>query len=346
MPCAAVDLFCGIGGLTRGLEDAGINVVAGIDIEAECQYAYEENNHARFIQKDIVDMPPQEIEKLYPSNTDMRILAGCAPCQPFSKYTKRYRKNGYNDEKWRLLYSFGRLAKHVMPDVITMENVPELEKTNVFSDFLSTLEECGYHVIYTVVYCPDYGVPQSRKRLVLLASLHGDIEIPRKTHEGHYRTVRDAIGELPRLSAGQTDANDPMHTATALSKRNLQRIQQSVPGGTWRDWTEELQLACHKKQTGRTYPSVYGRMQWDMPSPTITTQFYGYGNGRFGHPEQDRAISFREGAILQSFPKDYRFFASASISNRRLLGTQIGNAVPVLLGKAIGESIIDHIRRY
>ena len=192
MPCAAVDLFCGIGGLTRGLEDAGINVVAGIDIEAECQYAYEENNHARFIQKDIVDMPPQEIEKLYPSNTDMRILAGCAPCQPFSKYTKRYRKNGYNDEKWRLLYSFGRLAKHVMPDVITMENVPELEKTNVFSDFLSTLEECGYHVIYTVVYCPDYGVPQSRKRLVLLASLHGDIEIPRKTHEGHYRTVRDA----------------------------------------------------------------------------------------------------------------------------------------------------------
>lgn len=346
MPYAAIDLFCGVGGLTKGLEQAGINVIAGIDFEPNCQYAYEENNNARYIQKDITTVTATELQTLYPDGVDIHILAGCAPCQPFSKYTLRYRKEGYQDEKWRLLYSFGQLAKQTRPEIIAMENVPELEKTKVFSDFLAELEQCGYHIAHQVVYCPDYGIPQRRKRLVLLASLLGEISLIPATHTpDSYVTVREAIGDLPPLIAGSTDPNDLMHSSTLLSEKNLKRIRQSVPGGTWREWDKELLLKCHKKSTGKTYPSVYGRMLWDEPSPTITTQFYGYGNGRFGHPEQDRALSLREGAILQSFPRDYKFIKSTSILNKRQLGLQIGNAVPVHLGEIIGISILNHIRR-
>lgn len=347
MSYAAVDLFCGVGGLTKGLEQAGINVVAGIDFEPSCQYAYETNNNAKFVQRDITTITLEELVALYPEHLDIHILAGCAPCQPFSKYTQRYRKTGYKDEKWRLLYSFGALAKGIRPEVIAMENVPELAKTSVFNDFINELEKCGYHISFTIVYCPDYGVPQSRRRLVLLASALGEIGLIPATHTpGNYVTVKDAIGDLPPLIAGSTDPSDLMHSATALSEQNLKRIRQSVQGGTWRDWDKELQLKCHKKKSGKTYPSVYGRMSWNAPSPTITTQFYGYGNGRFGHPEQDRALSLREGATLQSFPKDYKFISSTDILNKHKLGLQIGNAVPVRLGEVIGMSIIEHIRRY
>jgi DNA (cytosine-5)-methyltransferase 1 len=135
-----------------------------------------------------------------------------------------------------------------------------------------------------------------------------------------------------------------MHQSSKLSETNLRRIRQSTPGGTWRDWTSDLQLTCHQKDTGRSYPSVYGRMYWDEPSPTITTQFYGLGNGRFGHPEQDRALSLREGAILQSFPPDYAFVQDAQHFKIKKLGIQIGNAVPVELGRAIGQSILQHLQ--
>ena len=347
MTYAAIDLFCGVGGLTKGLEQAGINVVAGIDFEPSCQYAYEKNNNAKFIQRDITTLTPKELGALYPDNLDIHILAGCAPCQPFSKYTQRYRKDGYKDEKWRLLYSFGSLAKAICPQIIAMENVPELKKTTIFTDFTKELQKCGYHVFYQIVYCPDYGIPQSRRRLVFLASLLGEISLLPATHTpDNYVTVKEAIGNLPLLVAGMTDPDDLLHSATALSEKNLKRIRQSIPGGTWRDWDKELQLKCHKKSSGKTYPSVYGRMLWDAPSPTITTQFYGYGNGRFGHPAQDRALSLREGAILQSFPKDYKCISPTDILNKRKLGLQIGNAVPVRLGKVIGLSIIEHIRRY
>lgn len=168
MDYAAVDLFCGIGGLTNGLQKANVNVLAGIDFEGSCRFAYETNNKSRFIQRDITTVTPDEIRELYPEGTKIRILAGCAPCQPFSKYTQRYRKDGYKDEKWRLLYSFAELAKSVLPEIVAMENVPELAATTVFSDFVRELEQCGYHVDHKVVFCPDYGVPQSRKRLVII----------------------------------------------------------------------------------------------------------------------------------------------------------------------------------
>ncbi len=155
-----------------------------------------------------------------------------------------------------------------------------------------------------------------------------------------------AIAHLPPIQAGETNKKDPLHQSCSLSPKNIERIKHSKPGGTWRDWNSKLTVSCHKKESGKTYPSVYGRMEWDKPSPTITTQFYGYGNGRFGHPEQDRAISFREGAILQSFPEDYVFADFNHSINKREIGIHIGNAVPVELGRAIGLSIINHLKEY
>ncbi len=344
MPYSAVDLFCGIGGLTKGLELAGINVVAGLDFEESCQYAYEQNNNAQFIHADITTVSANDLEQLYPEGHN-KILVGCAPCQPFSKYTHRYRKDGYKDDKWRLLYYFSALVESINPEIVAMENVPELKNTTTFKDFKKKLVDLGYSVDSSVVYCPDYGVPQNRKRLVLIASRLGNIKLidPLFTKD-KYLTVRDAIGTLPALKSGETDGNDPVHTCTKLNPLNLKRIEASVPGGTWRDWPLELQLKCHKKNSGKSYPSVYGRMLWDEPSPTITTQFYGYGNGRFGHPEQNRALSLREGALLQSFPTNYKFSNENGVLNTRKLGVQIGNAVPVELGRAIGISIEKHIK--
>jgi DNA (cytosine-5)-methyltransferase 1 len=341
---AAIDLFCGIGGLTHGLKMAGINVVAGVDINHACKYAYEKNNDAIFINKSILDISSDELLNLYPKNA-IKILVGCAPCQPFSKYTQRYRKDGHKDDKWKLLYYFGELIEKVLPEIVSMENVPELIHEEVFNDFTSKLKKIGYYVSSSIAYCPDYGVPQSRKRLVLLASRLSDIKLIEPLYKKeNYRTVRDVIGGLPPIADGECNDKDIMHQASKLSQINKERIKQSVEGGSWRDWDEKLQLSCHKKTTGKSYPSVYGRMCWDAPSPTITTQFYGYGNGRFGHPEQNRALSLREGALLQSFPLNYEFIEDGKQFNKKELGIHIGNAVPVQLGRAIGISIKEHFQ--
>lgn len=347
-------MFCGVGGLTKGLELSGLNVVAGLDFDDTCRYAYEANNNSRFLHRDITTVKGEDIEGLYPDG-HVKVLVGCAPCQPFSKLTKRYRKEEkekgregdqwQSDNKWRLLYSFANIVRHVLPEVLSMENVPELRNEQVFLDFVNTLNSLGYQVSHQIVFCPDYGVPQSRKRLVLLASRLGEITLIEPTYlPENYRTVRDAIGALPPIAGGIPDAYDPLHNAARLSNTNLERIQQSVQGGTWHDWDDRLKLKCHKKKTGQTYASIYGRMCWDSPSPTITTQFYGYGNGRFGHPEQNRALSMREGALLQSFPPDYVFYDYETVFSRREVGIHIGNAVPVELGRAIGISIIKHLR--
>lgn len=333
----AVDLFCGVGGLTYGLQKAGISVVAGIDIDVSCKYAYTHNNNCTFIHKNVEDITAKEIGFLL-QGADVKILVGCAPCQPFSNHQKdKQNRSKHND--WKLLYQFGRLVRETHPHIVSMENVPELKKEKVFKDFVATLESLNYIVNYQVINVANYGVPQRRKRLILLASLHNEIKLIDTTHQKHL-TVRDAIGNLPRISAGETNMNDSLHISSALSPINLERIQHSVPGGSWHDWPKRLVVNCHKKEGGKTYTSVYGRMKWDDFSPTITTQFISYGTGRFGHPEQDRAITLREGAILQSFPPDYQFLpCNASVSIRKI-ARHIGNAVPPRLGEIIGESII------
>ncbi|HIR89830.1 MAG TPA: DNA cytosine methyltransferase [Candidatus Fimimorpha faecalis] len=346
MNCVAVDLFCGIGGLTYGIRKAGIVVAAGIDIDPTCQYAYEENNKSIFINKAVEEIKKEEIESYYPKGC-IKILMGCAPCQPFSNYSLRYTKEGPKDEKWRLLYYFSDLVKKIQPEIISMENVPQLVKRKVFDDFVESLNNEGYYVSWKIVNCADYGVPQNRNRLVLLASKLGDISLIEPLYnQKNYITVKDAIGKLPKIKDGECSKTDALHRASKLSKINKRRIKESVPGGTWKDWDESLQLLCHKKSTGQGYCSVYGRMEWEKPSPTITTQFYGYGNGRFGHPEQDRALSMREGAILQSFPPEYKFIDMNHPQTNRQIGIHIGNAVPVKLGEAIGKSILKHLEMY
>jgi DNA (cytosine-5)-methyltransferase 1 len=193
------------------------------------------------------------------------------------------------------------------------------------------------------VRCADFGVPQTRRRLVVLASLHGKIVL--KSGTTATRTVRDAIGGLERIKAGESSKRDRLHRSAELSPINLARIRASKPGGTWRDWNVEIVASCHRKKTGRSFRSVYGRMKWTEPSPTITTQFFKFGTGRFGHPDQDRAISLREGAILQTFPKRYRFARRGDAIAFEKLGRLIGNAVPVKLGEAIGRSIRAHLEK-
>jgi len=339
-----VDLFCGVGGLTHGLLLSGLNVLAGIDIDATCKYAYETNNQSKFIEADVYALPSKIISDIFPQNA-IQILVGCAPCQPFSRYTHRYRKDGQYGNRWQLLYAFVEKIKDIKPDIISMENVPGLSENSVFADFINTLISLNYNISWSIAYCPDYGVPQKRKRLVLLASNLGKIKlIEPKYNSKTYLTVKDAIGGLPPLEAGQSFNEDSLHWSAKLSKINIKRIKQSRPNGTWRDWDDSLRLDCHKKESGSTFPSVYGRMAWDEPAPTITTQFFGYGNGRFGHPEQNRALSIREGAILQSFPPNYAFLPDDAQASKRELGIHIGNAVPVNLGRAIGESIQNHIK--
>ena len=344
MSIKAVDLFCGVGGLTHGLQLAGLNVVAGIDIDASCKYSYEVNNNAKFIESDVSQIP-SKIIKDYLDKSEVRVLVGCAPCQPFSKYTHRYRKEGRVGNKWKLLYAFADKICDVRPHIVSMENVPQLENDAVFYEFLQVLKDLGYYSSHSIVYCPDYGVPQSRKRLVLLASMYGDIKIiDPMFRPDEYLTVKDAISSLPPIEAGGSLEADSLHHSAKLSDVNICRIQASKPGGTWRDWDDSLKLQCHGKKSGKTYASVYGRMSWDKPSPTITTQFYGYGNGRFGHPEQNRALSIREGAILQSFPPNYKFVPENHPIKMQDVGMKIGNAVPVELGRAIGLSILDHLQ--
>jgi len=338
-----VDLFCGAGGLTHGLVDAGVRVVAGVDFDEACKHPYEANHeHVAFHQYDVAKLEASEVERWF-GDASVRVLAGCAPCQPFSSYSNRYDTVG--TERWRLLNHFGRLVKEVEPDIVTMENVPTVTKHAVFDKFVATLQGQGYAVWYDVIDCADYGLPQRRRRTVLLASLHGAIRL-REPEASLTETVEGVLKGLPVIRHGGSDAADPLHASARLSPLNLERIKASKPGGSWRDWPKHLVAECHRKDTGRKYPSVYGRMSWDEPAPTLTTQFYGFGSGRFGHPSQARGLSLREGAILQGFPQDYSFVAKGEPIQFKVLGRLIGNAVPVDLGRIIGESILKHVKKH
>lgn len=345
MKINAIDLFCGVGGLTYGIQQAGINVVAGFDFEESCRFAYEKNNNSKFIHKDIKKIEDGELLSYYPEDTEIKVLIGCAPCQPFSAYSHRYKDSNSRKEKMDLLDYFGKQIQLVKPDIVSMENVPQLVHEEIFKRFICLLEKEGYKVSFKIAFAPAYGIPQNRKRLLLLASKFGEIEFQKELSEENYPTVRQAISKLPKLKSGETDPKDPLHRARKLSDLNLNRIKSSKPGGTWRDWDKSLLPNCYKKKSGESYGSVYGRLEWDKPSSTITTQFPGYGNGRFGHPEQDRAISLREGAVLQSFPNNYQFIEDENKYSTHKIAMQIGNAVPPKLGEIIGTSIINHLRK-
>ena len=341
-----VDLFCGIGGLSYGLKCKGMKILAGYDLDWTCKYAYETNTGGIFNYRDVKTIKGQEINKLYSKKGNViRVLAGCAPCQPFSSYA--FKNKDKDKEKYDLLYEFGRLVDEVRPDIVTMENVTQIVNFKlkpVLQDFIDQLRSLDYKVDVRRVYCPDYGIPQTRKRLVLVASRFGDIELIPPTHtKANYVTVRDTIEHLPPLLSGEADPTDPLHRCIALTPINMKRIQATPYGGSWHDWPEYLILDCHKKKAGKTYGSVYGRMEWDKPAPTMTTQCTGLGNGRFGHRDQNRAISVREAALIQTFPQTYKFFQDEGDVSITIASRYIGNAVPPKLGEVIAQSIISHI---
>jgi DNA (cytosine-5)-methyltransferase 1 len=341
---STVDLFCGAGGLTHGFEQAGLPVKAGYDIDPACKFPYEHNNKAEFRLKNVEDVCGSELAEYF-SNSSINILVGCTPCQPFSTYSRRYRDK--IPPKWKLLQDFSRLIQDCKPEIISMENVLQLKDSPVFYDFICRLKDLNYFLEFHEVNCLSYGIPQTRKRLVLLASKFGKIELIPPTHTpDNYETVRKTIQHLEPLRAGQASKTDRLHQCSKLSELNLHRIRASKPGGTWRDWNENLRAKCHAKESGKTYPGVYGRMEWDKPSPTITTQCFGFGNGRFGHPEQDRAISLREAALLQTFPLKYEFVEPDEPVVFARIGRLVGNAVPVKLGQVIAESILNHIKKF
>lgn len=338
MTIEAIDLFCGVGGLTCGLRSAGVRVHAGYDIDVACRYSYEANNDAEFVERSVADLTGEELASWF-SPGAIRLLAGCAPCQPFSTMAN---STGKKDErKWGLLGAFARLVRELEPELVTMENVPRVTNHEPYRGFIDTLESLGYFIDARRIRCADYGIPQERRRFVLVASRLGPISIPEKI--GPVLTVRDAIGHLPPLEAGESDAADPLHKARSLTPLNLRRIRASRPGGTWEDWPEELRAPCHVAATGKSFRSVYARMSWERPSPTITTQSHNFGTGRFGHPEQDRGISLREAAILQSFPDDYRFVPQGSVAHFATTSRMIGNAVPPKLGEVIGREFVKHV---
>lgn len=342
---AAVDLFCWVGGLTRGLQDVGIDVVAGIDLDESCEFAYAANNRGIFITADVTQITGADLAKLYPKGA-IRVLAGCAPCQPFSQLTRKDKttdveKTAAGDNRHSLLQHFGRLVDELRPSIVTMENVPNVRSEGVFDEFLQTLTRLKYKVEHKVINCADYGIPQSRRRFVLLATKKKAIKLPARS--GKRETLASAIQGLEPLEAGEASKTDPLHKARSLTPTNLQRIRESVPGGSWDDWEDDLKLSCHKTEGGKTYRAVYGRMSWDKPASTITTQFFNIGTGRFGHPTQDRAVSLREGALIQTFPKRYKFAPAGVEPTFLSVGRHIGNAVPVKLGRVIGEAILNSV---
>ncbi len=350
---SVIDLFCGVGGLTHGLVDKGFKVVAGIDIDNSCKYAFEQNNKgAKFYPDNISELRAEQLDALFIKDRK-KILVGCAPCQPFSLYNKK-RKNIseiIEDDKWKLLDSFADLIISTQPDIISMENVLSLRIFNngsVLANFKEKLIENGYKISDFDVNVQDYGVPQRRKRLVLFGTKYQkEIELIKPTHtKGKYKTVKQALEGIPKLENGGTDPNDKLHHCRLLGDLNLRRIKATREGGFWREWSDDLKLECHKKEGGKSFRSVYGRMSWDDVAPTMTTYCIGLGNGRFGHPEEDRAISLREAAIFQDFPKTYDFIDPKLTFSASSLARQIGNAVPVGLGKVIGESIKRHLEEH
>ncbi len=335
----AFDFFCGAGGLTRGLLDAGIDVVAGFDIDERCKETYELNNpHAKFFGEDIKAITVEKLKVLSKGTpfSDM-LFAGCAPCQPFSQQ----RKGDNKTSDVTLLLDFGELIRKCKPGFVLAENVPGMAKVKGFSTFkrfLSILSECKYEYIYDTLDAKRYGVPQTRRRLVLIAALNTIPTLPQPKYGPGllpYKTVHKSISHFPAIDAGQNHAETPNHVAAAITDVNINRLKHTPHnGGDRRNWPKPLWLKCHKGDYGG-HTDVYGRMFWESPAPTLTGKCTSISNGRYGHPEQDRAISLREAAALQSFPDGYEFKGL-----KTHISLQIGNAVPVRLAEELGKHIL------
>lgn len=341
------DFFAGCGGASRGFQAAGMEISFALDHDADARKSFEANfSGVHFESADIRNVSVETVRlRVDKERPNPVLFSGCAPCQPFTKQnTERPRLD--QDERVPLLSHFAHFVEGCRPDIVFVENVPGLQNldsdSQPFGGFLSRLKAAGYKMDYRPVKLAKYGIPQSRRRLVFVGSRHGAIHLPDETHgpgtpNERYDTVRDWISHLPPIQAGEEHKEVSNHRAANLSARNVERVKATPQGGGNRDWPEHLKLECHKGFSG--YTDVYGRMSWDSPAPGLTTRCTSYSNGRFGHPEQDRAISIREAACLQTFPEDFVFEGCMASMAR-----QIGNAVPVRLAELIGQQVIEHLK--
>ena len=338
----AADFFCGCGGTSAGLRAAGMDVVFGLDFDADAGETYQRNfPDAAFMQRDIIGVSPREVRELIRDGDGPLLLSACAPCQPYSSFVRQ--KKG--DHRRTLLLRLLPIIERLNPEFVFIENVPGLKAAEApagtFTRFCRALRKADYHVDHRVVDCRDYGVPQRRRRLVIVASRLGPINVPDATH-GHSpalqspSTVWEWIGDLPPVAPGEEHPQVPNHLVSAITDVNLRRLRATPPGGGRADWPARLRLACHKDDSA--YSDSYGRMHADASAPVLTTKCTSISNGRFGHPYADRPISVREAACLQTFPRDFVFEGGIRSATR-----QIGNAVPVLLAQRIGEAFVQHL---
>jgi len=340
------DFFSGCGGTSLGMQEAGMRVRLGVDLDCDAAATYRANfPNATFIEKDICKLRVNDLSQVIgKTKIGPMVFGACAPCQPFSKQRRGRKKS---DRRESLLGEFHRFVRAFRPEYIFIENVPGLQSVEdtrgPFAKFLKLLTDLGYWHSYRVVFACHYGVPQQRRRLVLIASLLGPISFPEPTHGPgtgkSLPTVWDAIGHLPRIRAGQTHSAILNHRAAGLSPLNLKRIKATKAGRTRTDWPDELVLGCHQEHAGHT--DVYGRMAKNAPSAALTTRCISLSNGRFGHPTQHRAISVREAACLQTFPMHFEFRGALNSMSR-----QVGNAVPVTMAKVFGAAMQRHYKRY
>ena len=342
----AVDFFCGGGGLTHGLKAAGIDVLAGIDNDVSCEATFKRNNGGTvFLKKDITKYSPEELERDLEivKDDDHMIFTGCAPCQFWSIIqTNREKSEGTKD----LVLDFQKFVRYFKPGFVMVENVPGVSSKggSPMGEFISDLKSMKYKVKHDVINMSLYGIPQKRKRFTLLASRVSNIALPEQT--GEKKTVRDVLGVkngFPKIKAGTKDKTKFLHTSAGLSDKNLERLQMTKKnGGDRSDWQKKKshQLPCYLSDEKKFY-DTYGRMWWDKPAPTVTTKFFSISNGRFAHPEEDRGMSLREGATLQTFPQDYEFAGTAMAQ----IAKMIGNAVPPKFAELIGRQIVLSVSR-
>lgn len=337
----AVDFFCSAGGVTYGFIKAGIEVLGGIDIDVKCKETYEKNNSVKFLHADVSKLKKRTLIREFKikKNQDNLIFVGCSPCQYYSNIKTDKTKS---TETRLLLADFQEFVEYYKPGYVFVENVPGLDRKegSPLGRFKQFLINNSYTIDDGTINAKYYGVPQNRRRYILVASrVSKMISIP-KADKRNIITVKNSIGDentFKPIEAGTIDKSDFQHTASALSDKNLARIKMTPKnGGDHRSWSKmkELELPCYSNHDG--HYDVYGRMYWNKPAPTITTRFDSLSNGRYGHPDQNRAISLREGATLQSFPLGYKFFAS----NKGIIAKMIGNAVPPELALRLAKILI------
>jgi DNA (cytosine-5)-methyltransferase 1 len=317
----AIDLFSGCGGLTQGLRQAGFKVVGAIENDERAAATYKLNHPSAHVWiDDIRKVKSQAVKrKLRLRKGKLDLLAGCPPCQGFSTMRTLNGKISIRDKRNDLIFEFLRFVKALRPKAIMMENVPGLAKNRRFRQFCDELEEMGYQGDFKILNAASFGVPQRRRRLIYLAGLNAKLSFAKS--ETKFRSVRDAISFLP--FAGQS--GDAVHDLPERRSNKIQNLIKNIPknGGGRNDLAANQQLECHRLCDG--FKDVYGRMEWDNVAPTITSGFFNPSKGRFLHPNKNRAITVREGALLQGFPKSYKFKADYG---KVALALMIGNALP------------------